>query len=91
MPKTTDLRSDYIVQFVAPYQDPRLKEAQLEDNLYFVTMTREQADQLEGTLKRMFDAGFIVHGFSVTLAELVRVTPMDLRRRLGYYKQEGMK
>lgn len=94
MPKTSELRSEYIVQFIAPYKDPRLEEVQpdgdpFEDHLYLVTMTQGQADELRDSLQRMLDAGFIVQGFSIADAEAIRVTPMDLRRRLTYYKQQG--
>lgn len=90
MPKTSEPRSEYIVHFMAPYKDPRLEEVQLENHLYFVTMTQEQAEAAENYLKRMFDAGFVVHGYGVALAEMVRVGPMDLRRRIAYLKhQEG--
>jgi len=88
---TTDDRFEYIVHFVAPFRDPRLSEVQLEDNLYLVKMTQDQADAIAATLKRLFDAGFIVHGFSVAPAEATRVSPMNLRERLTYYKQQGMK
>lgn len=87
---TSELRSEYIVHFMAPYQDPRLEEVQLVNHLYLVTMTREQADMVEVSLKRLFDAGFVVHGFSVALAEAVRVFHGDLRRRITHIKQEGM-
>lgn len=87
----SEIRSDYIVEFVAPYHDPRLEEVKLENHLYLVSMTQEQADTTNDSLKRMFDAGVIVDGFSVALAEAVRITPMDLRRRITYFKQQGMK
>lgn len=90
MPNTSDLSSEYIVHFVAPYRDPRLDATQLEEHIYLVTMTEDQANEIGESLKRMFDAGVIVHGFSVALAEAVRVTPMDLRRRITYFKQKGM-
>lgn len=90
MPKTSELRSEYIVQFVAPYKGPRLEEVQLEDHLYLVTMTQGQADELRDSLQRMLDAGFIVQGFSIADAEAVRDTPSNLRRRIAYLKnQEG--
>lgn len=91
MPKPGDDRHEYIVHFVAPFRDPRFKEPQLEDNLYLVEMTQEQADVIGTTLKRMFDAGFIVQSYSVALAEAIRVTPLNLRERLAYYKQQGMR
>lgn len=91
MPSPGDPRSEYIVHFVAPFRDPRFREPQLENNLYFVEMTEAQADAIGATLKRMFDAGFIVQSYSVALAEMTRVTPLNLRERLGYYKQQGMR
>lgn len=90
MPKTSAIRSDYIVQFVFPFRDPRLKEVQLEDHLYLVTLTQEQADMMRNSMQRLLDHGFIVHDFSITLAEMSRITPMDLHRRLTYVKQHGM-
>jgi hypothetical protein len=54
-------------------------------------MTQEQADVIGTTLKRLFDAGFIVQSYSVALAEAIRVTPLNLRERLAYYKQQGMR
>jgi hypothetical protein len=89
VPKTSEISFDYVVHFVAPYHDRRLEEPQLENHLYLVTMTQEQADMVQDSLKRMFDAGFIIQGFSVASAEAIRVTPMDLRRRLTYFKQQG--
>lgn len=89
MPTTSEMRFDYVVQFLAPYHDPRLDDPPLENHLYHVTMTQEQADMIQDSLKRMFDAGFIVQGFSVASVEAIRVTPMDLRRRLTYFKQQG--
>ena len=86
-----EARHEYIVQFIAPFRDPRFKEPQLENNLYFVEMTDAQAEAIGNTLKRMFDAGFIVQSYSVALAELSRVTPLNLRERLAYYKQQGMR
>jgi hypothetical protein len=91
MPKPAEARYEYIVHFTAPFRDPRLKEVQFEDNLFLVTMTQDQADAFSDSLKRMFDAGFIVHSFSVAPAEATRVSPMGLRERLGYYKQQGMR
>lgn len=89
MAKLSELRSEYIVHFMAPYHDPRLEKSQLENHLYLVKMTQDQAEVVEGSLRRLFDAGFIVHGFSVSLAEAVRVAPMDLRQRITYLKQYG--
>lgn len=86
-----EVRYEYIVHFVAPFRDPRLNEVQFEDNLYLVTMTQEQADQISDSLKRMFDAGFIVQSFSVAPAEATRVSPMGVRERLAYYKRQGMR
>lgn len=91
MPNPGEPRSEYIVHFVAPFRDPRFKEPQLEDNLYLVEMTQVQADAIGTTLKRLFDAGFIVQSYSVALAEAIRITPLNLRERLGYYKQQGMR
>lgn len=91
MPKPAEDRHEYIVHFVAPFRDPRFKEPQLEDNLYLVEMTEEQAEAIGAMLKRMFDAGFIVQSYSVALAELVRVLPLHLRERLAYYKAQGMR
>ena len=85
----SDIRSEYIVHFMAPYKDPRLEEVQLENHLYLVTMTQEQAERSRDSLKRMFDAGFVVHGYEVALAELVRVRVMDLGQRIAHLKQEG--
>jgi hypothetical protein len=90
MPKAGEMRSDYIVQFVSPFKDPRLEEVDLEDHLYLVTMTQEQADMMRDSMQRLLDHGFIVEGFSITLAEMSRITSMDLRRRLTYVKQQGM-
>ncbi len=83
------LRFEYIIHFTAPFRDPRLDEVEFEDHLYFVKMTQGQADQLEASMQRMFNEGFIVHSFSVALAEATRITPMDLRRRLTYYKHQS--
>jgi hypothetical protein len=91
VPKASELRSEYIVHFIAPYRDPHLEEVQFEDHLYLVTMTQERAEIIEISLKRMFEAGVIVHGFSVALAEAVRVTPMDLRQRLTYFWEQSKK
>lgn len=91
MPQPGESRFEYIVHFVAPFKDPRFTEPQLEDNLFLVTMTQEQADAFAATLKSLFDAGFIVHGYSVAPAEATRVTPMNLRERLSYYKRQGMR
>lgn len=90
MPKASEIRSEYIVHFMAPFRDPRLEEVQIEDHLYMVKMTQEQADLLRSSMQRLFDAGFIVQGFSVALAEATRITSMDLRSRLAYIKQHGM-
>jgi hypothetical protein len=84
-----EMRSEYIVHFMAPEKDPRLDEVQLVNHLYLVMMTQDQAEAVEVSLKRLFDAGFVVHGYSVALAEAVRVTPMDLRRRVTYLKHQG--
>jgi len=91
MAKPEESRFEYIVHFVAPFKDPRFKEPQLEDNLYLVTMTQEQADAIGTTLKRLFDAGVVVQSYSVAPAEATRVSPMNLRERLSYYKQQGMR
>ena len=91
MANPEDLRFEYIVHFTAPFKDPRLQEMQLEDNLFLVKMTQDQAEEVAASLKRLFDQGFIVHGYSVAPAEATRVTPMNLRERLAYYKQQGMR
>jgi hypothetical protein len=47
MPKASESRFDYVVHFMAPYHDPR-REPQIENHLYLVTMTQEQADRATG-------------------------------------------
>lgn len=80
--------SEYIVHFMAPYRDQRRNTTELENHIYLVKMTQEQADLVSASLKKMYDAGSVVHGYSVALAEAVRVTPMDLRRRITYFEQQ---
>ena len=89
MPKASEMRSEYIVHFMAPYKDPRLDEVQLENHLYFVMMTKKQAEAIEAYLKHLFDLGFIVHGYEVALADLVRVFPADLHQRISHIKYRG--
>ena len=91
MPKPAEARFEYIVHFVAPWRDPRLEEVQFEENLFLVTMTQDEADAFSDSLKRMFDAGFIVHSWSVVSVEAVKVSPRGLSERLAYYKHQRMR
>lgn len=88
MPNASELKSEYIIHFTAPYKDPRLEEVQLEDHLYLINITEDGVEELRNSMKRLLDAG-VIESFSIALAEAVRITPIDLRRRLNYFKKHG--
>jgi len=64
MAKPEESRFEYIVHFVAPFKDPRFKEPQLEDNLYLVEMTQEQADVIVFGSEYRTAAGLVKPGIS---------------------------